>query len=54
MNEFHGIYKSSFSHIEGTVLVISSSEANRIFVEFLPHVYKLKCMYGLVILCEPF
>ena len=51
MNELHGLYKSSFSHIEGTVLVISSSEANRIIVEFLPHV---KCMYGLVILCEPF
>ena len=47
VNEFYAFYKTSFSHIEGTVLVISSSKANGIIVGFLPHVCELNVLLSL-------
>ena len=47
VNEFYAFYKTSFSHTEGTVLVISSSKANGIIVGFLPHVFELNVLLPL-------
>ena len=40
VNELHSFYRSSFSHMKGTVSITSSSKANRTIVDFLPHVCK--------------